>query len=103
MESETRSLDRLNRIRARGGKIFAYKEGPVTSIYDLGLNKLSLADYRRVFRESGLRIVSFKVNQTDHLLSRMFFWLHVVPPLAEYFTHNIYCVLERTKAREDAA
>lgn len=95
-EKESKSIERLNKHRAAGGKIFAYTDGPIKSIYDLGLNKMSLADYRRVFRESGLKMVSFKVNQTTNLISKAISWLRVVPFLEEYFTHNIYCVMEKT-------
>jgi len=95
-EKESRSIERLNQHRAAGGKIFAYSDAPLKTIHDLGLNKMSLADYRRVFRESGLKMVSFKVNQTTNLISKAIFWLRVIPGLEEYFTHNIYCVMEKT-------
>jgi len=67
----------------------------VNSIYDLGLNGLSFADYRRIFQESGLNIVYFETNCSTKTISKVFSILRRVPPLTEYFTHNIYCILER--------
>jgi cyclopropane fatty-acyl-phospholipid synthase-like methyltransferase len=91
--SETRTIKRLNR----------HREDKIGSIFDLGLNGMSLADYRKVFRESGLAIISFRVNQSAYLplpyqIAAMFSSLiRKIPFLEEYFTFNIYCILEKVE------
>jgi len=70
----------------------------VDSIYDLGLNGLSFADYRRIFQESGLKTIYFETNSSEKSISTMFSVLRRAPFLTEYFTHNIYCILEKPPA-----
>ena len=67
----------------------------ISSMYDLDLNKMSVSDFRRVFRESGLTIVDFSVNQSTSLKSKISSAFCKVPFLENYFTHNIYCILEK--------
>lgn len=67
----------------------------VNSIYDLGLNGLSFADYRRIFHDSDLDIVYFETNCSTKTISKVFSVLRKAPFLTEYCTHNIYCILER--------
>lgn len=81
------TIRRLNRRR----------EVKIKSIHDLGLNKMSLAGYEKVFRESGLSIVFFRVNHSARIISRIFSAISKVPFLREYFSHNIYCILEKPK------
>lgn len=81
-------LRRVSRKRARR----------IQSVYELGLNKLSVAEYRCLFQACGLKIVFFKVNQSRHPISRIFSLLRQVPFLSEYFAHNLYAVLERPAA-----
>jgi SAM-dependent methyltransferase len=95
VESEARLMERINRHRVRGENVFAYKPGELTSIRDLGLNKMSLREYREAFRQSGLDMVSFQVNRSTNLLSRLASLLKHVPFLEEYFTHTVYCIMER--------
>jgi SAM-dependent methyltransferase len=71
---------------------------PANSVYELGLNKLSLGDYRRMFQQSGLRVVRFRVNESDRMISRLFSQLRKVPLLEELCSHNLYCILERGEA-----
>lgn len=59
------------------------------------LNELAFADYLSIFNESGLDIISMRVNQSDHLASRIITLFRNVPFLREYCTHNIYCVTEK--------
>jgi len=80
------------RVNRRGAR-------PIRSIRDLGLNMLRLSDYRRLIAGSGLRVISFRVNQNTHPLSRVFSLGRFVPPLADYFTHNVYCILEKPTRR----
>lgn len=70
-------------------------ENKISSIHDLGLNRMSLSDYRKVFFESGLSIVRFHVNQSNRIISSIFSLIRRIPFLEEYFSHNIYCILQR--------
>jgi SAM-dependent methyltransferase len=72
-----------------------YREKKITSMKDLDLSTLSLSDYRKVFARSGLITVSFRVNQSERWLSKPFSMLSRIPPLADYFTHSVYCVLQK--------
>jgi len=78
-------IRRLNRNRTE----------KLRSIYDLGLNKMSLADYRRAIARAGLSVVRFKVNHGDRPLSRLCSCFSKIPGLQEYFSHDVYCILER--------
>lgn len=66
-----------------------------SSMRDLGLNTWSVSDYRRLFLESGLSLLEYRVNQSKHPLSRLLSVLRRVPFLADYCTFNVYCVLEK--------
>ncbi len=72
-----------------------YRERKISSIYDLGLSKMSVSDYRRAFHEAGLANISFRTNQSDRVVSKIFSSLGIIPCLEDYFTYNIYCILER--------
>lgn len=70
----------------------------VSSLLDLhAVNMLAYRDYCRLFRESGLRQVYWRINQSRHLASRVLTLLRRIPFLTEYCTHNIYCVMERVE------
>jgi 2-polyprenyl-3-methyl-5-hydroxy-6-metoxy-1,4-benzoquinol methylase len=71
---------------------------PARSVFDLGLNKLALRDYRRLFNTSGMRVVRFSINESDRLISRIFAQLRKVPLLEELCSHNLYSILEKPKA-----
>ena len=79
----------LARARARWPQLTLH------SLADLGLNGLSLAEYRRIFAASGLRIVDFQTNRSEKWLARLFALPARLPFLEEYFTFNIYVVLEK--------
>lgn len=68
---------------------------PVAAISELGLNQLTLADYRRIFAESGLIVRSFRTNRSERWGGRILGGLSKLPGMAEYLTFNIYCVLEK--------
>ena len=72
-----------------------WKTDRIHSLHDLGLNGLSLAEYERIFAESGLKIVDFRPNSSDKLISKLFALPARFRPLREYFTFNIYIVLEK--------
>lgn len=72
-----------------------YQSQKVKSMHDLGLNKMSASDYRRVLRESGLTVVDWRINQSKRVWSKVFAWLARIPGLEDYVTHNVYCILEK--------
>jgi SAM-dependent methyltransferase len=65
----------------------------VNSIQDLGLNALSLAQYKTILRESGMEIAYLRVNVSKNPLLWLFTCLARIPFLTEYFSHNLYCIL----------
>ncbi len=67
----------------------------INSFADLGMNKLSIVQYRRLFANCGLKIESFQVNRSDSFKSKIFFLLHWLPFFGKYFCHNIYCILKK--------
>lgn len=67
----------------------------VDQVYDLGLNKLSVWDYRLLSKQSGLRVVRFQVNVSHNPISKVFKLLSYVPGIGKYFAHNLYCILEK--------
>lgn len=72
----------------------------VNSVYELGLNKLALRDYQRIMHDSGLNVVMLTVNHSTNTVSRLFSLLRQIPFLEEYFSHNIYCILEKPLTEE---
>lgn len=70
----------------------------VKKIQDLGLSKYSLQEYKNFFEKSGLKIKYFKTNLSDHPFSIVFNILSKIKFLREYFTYNIYCILEKQQS-----
>jgi SAM-dependent methyltransferase len=83
--SERIIIERLNRRRTQ----------KINSIYDLGLNKMSLKEYRNLLNHCGLKMVYFRTNVSDNLGMKVFSLFSKIKPLEEYFTHNLYCILEK--------
>lgn len=67
----------------------------VNSMYDLDLNKMSVSDFRKAFQESGFTVIDFLVNQSSSLKSKISSLFCKIPFLQNYFTHSIYCILEK--------
>lgn len=67
----------------------------VHTVQDLGLNGLSISDYRRAFHNSGLVMVDMRVNQSGGLSSRVLSAMAKVPVIEDYCVHNVYCILEK--------
>jgi len=75
----------------------------INNIHDLGLNGLSLKQYKDIFYNiEGLTVIDFRTNVVDSstkanrkMINKIFNLFAAVPILREYFTHNIFCVLER--------
>lgn len=74
-----------------------YSENKITSITELGINKLSLAKFKNIFLSSGMYSPFLKVNASANPLSKVFSLLRRIPRLGELFTHNLYCILEKKK------
>jgi SAM-dependent methyltransferase len=66
-----------------------------TSVEELGLNKVTLAECENIFLRLGLNVIHWRVNHGDNVISRLFRLLSRVPFLREYFGHDIYIVLEK--------
>ncbi len=67
----------------------------INRIEDLGLSKYSFKDYKKIFKESKFKIDYFITNQSDHPVGKIFNFLSKIYFLNEYFTFNIYCILEK--------
>lgn len=61
----------------------------------LDLNQHTVADYKRMYRASGLRIASIRTNLVYSVKGRIIRLLGRVPGLSKYCTLNMFCVLER--------
>ena len=69
---------------------------PLSSLYDFGLNKLSIGDYRRIFQDSGLSIVSFRTNYpASSWKGKLMSLLAKVRFLEKYVTYSVYAILEK--------
>lgn len=69
----------------------------VNSIEELGLNKWTLKNYKKLLLNSGLAVEYFKVNSSDKSVSKLFTLISKIPFLTEYFSFNIYCILQKNK------
>lgn len=67
----------------------------ITKIEDLGLNKYSFKDYKKIFRNSKFEIIYFETNKSDHPIFKFVNFFKNIPFLREYLTNNIYCVLKK--------
>jgi SAM-dependent methyltransferase len=61
----------------------------------LDLNQHTVPEYMKMFRESGLRIVSMRSNVVYSLKGRLFKALSRLPGLARYLTINVFVRLQR--------
>ncbi|MFC1538067.1 class I SAM-dependent methyltransferase [Candidatus Latescibacterota bacterium] len=68
---------------------------PMESMESFGLNRNSFKEYKKFFKESGLKTVYFKTNKSVNRIVRSFRYLAMIPLLSELFTMNIYCILEK--------
>jgi len=72
----------------------------ITSIYDLGLNKLSLKQFFILFKKYEFAISYFCVNANtlgkghEKAMLKLFSLLRCLPALEKYFSCNLYCILE---------
>ena len=72
-----------------------YRKDKIESIQCLGLNMMTVPDFLRAFRSSGLSTVEFRVNQSRGILLRTLSLLTKLSLLSVCCQHNIYCILEK--------
>jgi ubiquinone/menaquinone biosynthesis C-methylase UbiE len=92
-QTDSMIVNRLNRGR----------EDKISTIYDLGLNKMAPADFRREFAESGMKVLFYGENlvmpsasNKRRMAGRVVSVFRRIPFLEKYFTVNIFCLLENT-------
>ncbi|UCH88894.1 MAG: class I SAM-dependent methyltransferase [Thermoplasmata archaeon] len=67
----------------------------ISSIQDLGLNQLSYAKYKSLLFNSNLKVIYFNVNVSKNPILKIFSIISRIRSLEEYFTYNLYCILEK--------
>jgi SAM-dependent methyltransferase len=75
----------------------------INSIHDLGINKLSYSDYKSIFKNMDkMKILYFKMNRVNrsdglflYIFSQISSMLCKTRFLEEYFTFNIYIIMEK--------
>ena len=67
----------------------------VKSISELGMNRHTLAEYRQIILDAGFSVVQFRTNQNPKPAARILNLISKFPFLKEYFTFNVYCILEK--------
>ena len=67
----------------------------ISSVKELGLNQMSLAEMRTLLFNCGLKVSLFKINASKNLVLRLFSLLRRIPFLEELFSYNLYCILEK--------
>jgi SAM-dependent methyltransferase len=77
--------------RKRGG-------GPIKSFGDLGVNRMKFAEYMHVFHICGMNITYCDFNMSEKKISKIFSLIRKLALFEEYFTNNVYCILEKPKA-----
>ena len=77
-------------------RILNYKnKAKIQKIEDLGLNKCSFKDYQNYFNNSPFNIKYFKKNCSNNPVAKIFNLISKIKLIEEYFTFNIYCILEK--------
>jgi len=87
LRSDENIIRSINRKRPNNEKI--------NSICDLGLNKYSLKQYEELINNCGLKILFWGTNVSKHPVLKLFTQIAKINFLREFFTHNIYCILEK--------
>ncbi|NQV19322.1 MAG: class I SAM-dependent methyltransferase [Armatimonadetes bacterium] len=67
----------------------------ISSAKELGLNQMSLAEIRNLLFNCGLKVSLYKINASKNLVLRLFSLLRRIPFLKEFFSYNLYCILEK--------
>ena len=71
---------------------------PIRSAADVGLNRLTLREFRAMLPPSEWEVVSLRINPIANPLRPMFDLLRKVPPLERFFTIGVYGVFRRRNA-----
>ena len=71
------------------------RENKISSIEQLGLNMYSLKKYKEIFDNSKFDVVFFETNCTSNKLAIPFKMLSKINFLKEYFTFNIFTMLQK--------
>ena len=71
------------------------RKNKISSIEQLGLNMYSLKKYKEIFHNSKFEVVFFKTNCTSNKLAIPFKMLSKINFLKEYFTFNIFTMLQK--------
>lgn len=82
------ALRRLSKMHGR----------PVTLAVDwpyLNLNRHTVDEFERMFRESGMRVIDVRKNYVKSLAGRLFAQAAKLPMLSRYCTLNLYVTLQR--------
>ena len=67
----------------------------INRIEDLGLNKYSFKDYENCFKNSPFKINYFNKNCSNNPIAKIFNVISKIKIFEEFFTFNIYCILEK--------
>ncbi|MEW9855142.1 class I SAM-dependent methyltransferase [Novosphingobium sp. M1R2S20] len=70
---------------------------PIRSAHDMGLNKMTPADFRRAFPATDWRTKAIDYNQGGGMGMKAFRVLRRIGPLEPIFTTSIYTVMERIR------
>jgi cyclopropane fatty-acyl-phospholipid synthase-like methyltransferase len=73
-----------------------HPERAANSIEELGLNKLSLRDFKSYVAHTGLTFDFLRINIGTNPMLKLYNIGRKIPGLGEYFTHNVYAVIART-------
>jgi SAM-dependent methyltransferase len=68
---------------------------PIRSAADVGLNRLTLREFRSMLPPSAWELVSLRVNPIANPLRPLFDVLRRIPPLERFFTIGVYGVFRR--------
>jgi|GEM_PF-523487 len=61
----------------------------------LSLNQLTVADFRKIFYDSGFQVLMFQTNVYNSWKVKLFDLISKIPFLEKYFTLNILCILQK--------
>jgi len=70
-------------------------ERNLNRISDLELNTYSFRNWQELFYSSGYQVFSLQANRGHHILMPVFSLMRKIPVLEEYFTVNLFVVLEK--------
>ncbi|MFX0100586.1 MAG: methyltransferase domain-containing protein [Candidatus Hodarchaeota archaeon] len=78
----------LNRVNRKEGSRYR-------SIPEYGLNKMTFAEFIKIFKNSGLSIKYLEVNVANHVFSKIISFFRQISFLREYFTYNVYVIFKK--------